>query len=219
MTRSRKGWTPVLETSSDRMSEIVSERASEGVSESVPERVPERVLNGVSSGVPKRVPTSASAATLVGAATKNNAMIPHNSWIQTTFFGCPFSGFSFLGFSLIELLVVLAMIGILTAVALPSYNHYRVQALQGQAVVALEMLATRQARYRLITGFFGEADAINAQALVSADLRQHYDLAVDVVDEGHGYEMRLSPKVLRPTTPVLRIDHTGWRDPVGAWHR
>lgn len=211
MTIARKGWTPVLETSSDRVSKRVSE--------SVSGRVPKRVLNGVSSGVSKRVPTGASPATLMGAATKNNTVMPHDTWVQTTSFGCLFSGFSFLGFTLIELLVVLAMIGILTAVALPSYNHYRVQALQGQAVVALEMLATRQARYRLITGFFGEADAINAQALVSPDLRQHYDLAVDVVDEGRGYEMRLSPKVLRPTTPVLRIDHTGWRDPVGAWHR
>jgi type IV pilus assembly protein PilE len=123
------------------------------------------------------------------------------------------------GFSLIELLVVLAVVGILTTIALPSYSHYRVRAIQNQAVVALEMLATRQARYRLVNGYFGEADAINAQALVSADLRQHYDLAVDLIDEGRGYEMRLSPKSVHRNTPILRIDHTGWRDPVGAWQR
>lgn len=51
------------------------------------------------------------------------------------------------GFTLIELLIGLAIVGILIAVAYPSYSHHIVKARRAEAQVALLDLATRMEQY------------------------------------------------------------------------
>lgn len=51
------------------------------------------------------------------------------------------------GFSLIELLIVVAVIGLLAAVALPSYTRYVLRSHRSAAVTGVLDLASRQARY------------------------------------------------------------------------
>lgn len=53
------------------------------------------------------------------------------------------------GFSLVELYIVIALIGILTAVAVPAWQEHVRHARRTSAVTTLSMIAARQARYLL----------------------------------------------------------------------
>jgi len=58
------------------------------------------------------------------------------------------------GFTLLELMVVVAIIGILSAVALPSYQGYIEQARQATLRSAAQSMAVRQALYRAEEGTY-----------------------------------------------------------------
>lgn len=58
------------------------------------------------------------------------------------------------GFSLIELMVVVAIIAILAAIALPSYRRYVVRTNRTEATTALSDLAAREERYYYSKNFY-----------------------------------------------------------------
>jgi len=66
------------------------------------------------------------------------------------------------GFSLIELMIVVAVIGILAAVAYPAYQDYVIRAKRGDAMNALASLRIAQEKYRANnSSFAGGASNIN----------------------------------------------------------
>ncbi|MGY4524289.1 type IV pilin protein [Pseudomonas sp. UBA4617] len=62
------------------------------------------------------------------------------------------------GFSLIELLIVLAVIGILAAIAYPSYHDQLRRAARSEAVGLLQDAALRLERHRVLTGQYAEGE-------------------------------------------------------------
>jgi len=58
------------------------------------------------------------------------------------------------GFTLLELMIVVAIIGILSAIALPSYQGYLEQARQATLRSAAQSMAVRQALYRAAEGAY-----------------------------------------------------------------
>jgi type IV pilus assembly protein PilE len=74
------------------------------------------------------------------------------------------------GFTLVEIMIVLSIIGILTAVALPSYNQYQLRAERSQAKLALvEAASWLERNYSLSQTYMtqGNGGAINNAALAA----------------------------------------------------
>src|SRR5688572_1456848 len=66
----------------------------------------------------------------------------------------PLISFVYLGFTLIELMIVVALIGILATIAYPSYNNYGIQTRRSDAQVALTRIAAQQEKFRSDCGFY-----------------------------------------------------------------
>ena len=95
------------------------------------------------------------------------------------------------GFSLIELMIVIAIIGILVGVGIPAYQSTRRSANDAAALATLRNLATEQIKYQngRGRGNFATFDQLIAEG--SMDTRFAGDAPVD---NGYIYTMRLTPK-------------------------
>ena len=78
------------------------------------------------------------------------------------------------GFSLIELLVALAIMGILAAVAIPSYQSYVVKGNRAAAQSFMMDLANREKQYMLDARTYVDFNTLGVSA--PADVSKHYGI-------------------------------------------
>ncbi len=72
------------------------------------------------------------------------------------------------GFSLIELMIVVAIILVITAIALPSFQHSKIAANEASAVYSIRTINTAQVTYATTYPAIGYAATLNALAASSA---------------------------------------------------
>jgi len=121
------------------------------------------------------------------------------------------------GFTLIELMIVVAIIGILAAVAIPAYQRYSVRA---QVSEGLSLIGPTKARVAAAFINQGEAPANRAAAGLTGaatDTAGKYVTQVDIVDGvieiGYGYEASASIAGLTFTMTPYETNSLGvvWR--------
>jgi type IV pilus assembly protein PilE len=130
------------------------------------------------------------------------------------------------GFSLTELMIAVAVVGILAAVAYPSYQNYLRKGTRAAAQSAMMQIADRQAQYLLDARTY----AIGAGALgtlnvtLPRDVDPHYTITVTASDgtdtptKPPSYTITATPKAssAQVADGVLTLTHTGAKTRAGV---
>lgn len=87
------------------------------------------------------------------------------------------------GVTLIEVMIVVAIVGILAAVAIPAYNDYIIRSRRSDAFTALETVRAAQEMYRSEKGFYAsgfvEGGATVLPGCSTTMAGDNYDIAID----------------------------------------
>ena len=125
------------------------------------------------------------------------------------------------GFSLIELLTVLLIVGLLASLAWPSYRGYLQRSHRAQAAAALLQAQQFMERLYSVQGsYLGPGDSLPelpvALQTVASDGREIYRLKRDRAD-ARGYRLRAEPQGIARDDPCgdLTLDHTSLKDRTG----
>lgn len=123
------------------------------------------------------------------------------------------------GFTLIELMVVVAIVAILAAIAIPSYSRYTYRARRAEGQALLMHIANAQERYYAVHHRYGDLAAIGYSSAATAFSESgHYQAQVTLKDtngEGQAYLATATGQGVQAadTCGALSIDNTGTRLP------
>lgn len=120
------------------------------------------------------------------------------------------------GFTLLEMMITVAIIGILAAIAIPGYQRYVEDARESDAKGVLMALANAMERHHTQNyTYVGAADGAGAPAIFPTEAplegnEKFYDLTIDelTVDT---YRLNATPKGAQAGAPTLRLRSTGER--------
>jgi type IV pilus assembly protein PilE len=126
------------------------------------------------------------------------------------------------GFSLIELLTVVLIIGLLAAVAWPSYQSHLMRSQRAQAAVALLQAQQFMERHYSVHGSYLSASGARlelplALQAVQADSQVVYQIKIDTAD-ALSYRLLASPQgpMQADDCGALSLDHTGLKGRSGS---
>ncbi len=123
------------------------------------------------------------------------------------------------GLTLIELLIVVIIVGVLAAIAIPSYTNYMVRARRADAKTALEQFRAAQEMRRAEKGSYAtnvvELQTTWGVPAVSGD----YNILL-VNTGAHSFTAEARPRTARQLSDgSLFIDHLGNKTPPEKWAR
>jgi type IV pilus assembly protein PilE len=123
------------------------------------------------------------------------------------------------GFTLIELMISIALVSILASIAYPSYTQYAVKANRAAAQSEMMEIASRQQQFLLTNRAYVDKTNLEASGYtLPADVSDKYGYAIVL---GSGaipfYTLTFTPIGLQTGDGDLVLDSNGVRMPIDVW--
>lgn len=123
------------------------------------------------------------------------------------------------GFTLIELMVVLVIMGILLAVALPAYQKYVVRSKRTAAQSTMFDIANREEQYMLANRSYADKATLVANGFVlPSEVAVNYSFDITLPASGApGYTVAFTAIGAQASDGNLSLSNTGVKLPAGKW--
>jgi type IV pilus assembly protein PilE len=115
------------------------------------------------------------------------------------------------GFTLLEIIIVLAILSLLAAVAYPSYTQYRLKTQRTDGQTALHTLALQMERYFTENNTYNHA-TFQKLGLSDKSTKNLYQLKITPHNNGNGYQLDAAPigyQVADKQCGILSLDQKG----------
>ena len=121
------------------------------------------------------------------------------------------------GFTLVELMIVVAIVAILAAIAMPSYQSYVVRGNRAAAEAFMMDVASREKQY-LIDARSYATDLTALGMTPPADVSKHYSLTITVVAVPPSFIIQANPTSSQQTSDgTLTLASDGTKTPSNKW--
>lgn len=121
------------------------------------------------------------------------------------------------GFTLVEMMIAVAIVAILTAVSYPSYTEYVKRSNRSEGQALLSDTAAAQERYFSQNNVYITSDADIAKLNARSDSTTgKYSLSLDERDTGVGYLLTATPNFTDTDCGNLTLNDLGARDITGT---
>lgn len=125
------------------------------------------------------------------------------------------------GFTLIELIITVAVVGILAAIALPSYQKYIIRSKRSAAQAQMMDIANRQQQYLLANRAYANKTALEAGGYsLPPEVSSNYDYDITLgTGAVPGFIVTFTPKVgsSQASDVPLTLNNEGRKAPPEKW--
>ena len=122
------------------------------------------------------------------------------------------------GFTLVELMITVAVIAILASIAIPSYRQYVIRGNRSAAKAAMMDLANREQQYLLAKRTYADKATLEGTGYaLSSEVTDHYDW--DVIADETTFEISFTATGGQASDGELTLDNQGRKTPEEKWEK